>query len=549
MRTLNHMMKTLLLVFLIAGCSSPTEQKEKGSKGDKYMSNYAEVTLSAKLDGLTPNEKEMIPLLIEAAEILDEMYWKQVCGDPDKWKAKVTDPELKKYLEINYGPWDRLSGFEPFVEGVGKRPEGANFYPKDMQFVSFEELENQEKYNPYTLIRRNEVGGLQVTPYHVAYREKLEKVRDLLYDAAALAEDVQLEQFLRDRGDALLTDEYEESNTIWMQMKENDLDFLVGPIEDTDDRLFFIKRSYQAMLLRKDKEESRKLEKYSLLLPYLQQNLPIDNEYIRETPGELSDIGVYDVLYCAGKWNAGSKYIALTHPRDPQIQFELGSRRLQFQNVIKAKFEKILKPISELLIDKKQLDYVSADAFAQNTIFYEVGSALGISNTVNGKGTVKHALKEHYTVIEECKNDVLSLFFIDQLHTMGELSQADIMANYVTYMADVFRSVRFGVTNDQAVANMIRFNYFKEYEAFTRDTRSKRYTVHREKMKEAMLAFANEILMIQATGDYEAAQKLIDEKGYIQDQLLDDLYRLQKVDIPKDVYFKQGVNVLGLAQE
>ena len=546
---MNRMMTTLMLVFLVVGCNTSTGPKESTNKGDKYMSNYAEVTLSANLDDLTQDEKSMIPLLIQAADILDEIYWKQVCGDPEKWKAKVTQPDLKKYLEINYGPWDRLSGFEPFVEGVGKRSEGANFYPQDMQFVNFEELENQEKYSPYTLIRRNEVGGLQVTAYHIAYREKLEKVRNLLYDAAALADDVLFEQFLRDRGDALLTDKYEESNTIWMQMKDNNLDFLVGPIEDTDDRLFFIKRSYQAMILKKDKAESEKLEKYSLLLPYLQQNLPIEADYIRETPGELSDIAVYDVLYCTGKWNAGSKYIALTHPRDPQIQFELGSRRLQFQNVIKAKFKKILKPIGELLIDKKQLDYVSADAFAQNTIFYEVGSALGISNTVNGKGTVKQALKEHYTVIEECKNDVLSLFFIDQLNTMGELSQDDIMANYVTYMADVFRSVRFGITNDQAVANMIRFNYFKEYEAFTRDTRTKRYTVHRDKMKEAMLAFANEILMIQATGDYAAAQKLIEEKGYIQDQLLDDLYRLQKINVPKDVYFKQGVDVLGLAQE
>ncbi|MFO7938304.1 MAG: Zn-dependent hydrolase [Bacteroidales bacterium] len=549
MRTLNRIATTFMVVFFFAGCSSSTDQQNAASKGDKYMSNYAEVVLSANLDDLTPDQKQMIPSLIEAAQIVDEIYWKQVCGDPVKWKEKVTDPDLTKYLEINYGPWDRLSGFDPFIEGVQKRPEGANFYPMDMQFVKFEELENQAKYDPYTLIRRNEVGGLQVIPYHTAYREKLEQARSHMYDAAALAEDIQFEQYIRDRGDALLTDEYEESNTIWMQMKDNDLDFLVGPIEDTDDRLFFIKRSYQAMLLKKDKEESRKLEKYRLLLPYLQQNLPIDPEYIRETPGELSDIAVYDVLYCAGKWNAGSKFIALTHPRDPQVQFELGSRRLQFQNVIKAKFKKILKPISELLIDKKQLEYVSADAFAQNTIFYEVGSALGISHTVNGKGSVKAALKEHYTIIEECKNDVLSLFFIDQLHTMGELSQQDIMSNYVTYMADVFRSVRFGITNDQAVANMIRFNYFKEYEAFTRDSRSKRYTVHRDKMKEAMMALANEILMIQATGDYEAAQKLIEEKGYIQEHLLDDLYRLQKIDIPKDVYFKQGVDVLGLAQE
>lgn len=548
MRTFKRMAMLLLAAAMVWACKPGTTEQKSTGKAEKYMSNYAEVTLDVSLDGLTPDQKKMIPSLIEAAKIIDDLYWKQMCGKPELWEERVTDPQLKKYMEINYGPWDRLNGFEPFIDGVSKRPEGGNLYPHDMQFVTFEELEAHGKYEPYTIIRRNEVGGLQVIPYHVAYRERLEQIKGHMFDAAALAEDEQFEQYLLERSEALLTDQYGQSNTLWMQMKQNDLDFLIGPIEDSDDRLFFTKRSYQAMLLKKDHEESQKLEKYSLLLPYLQKKLPIDADYIRETPGELSDIAVYDVLYCAGKWNAGSKYIALTHPRDPQIQFEIGSRRLQFRNVMKAKFDKILHPISELLMDSKQLNSITAEAFAQNTMFYEVGSALGMSETVNGKGSVKEALKEHYTVIEECKNDVLSLFFIQKLHEMGELSQEDIMANYVTYMADVFRSIRFGVTNDQAVANTIRFNYFKDFEAFTRDSRTKRYTVHREKMKEAMMAFANEILMIQATGDYDAAQKLIEEKGIIQDQLLDDLYRLQKINVPKDVYFDQGVDVLGITE-
>jgi len=550
MQKKNIIIGLILLSFLLFQCS-PNRKKadtQPKSKIEKLLMNYADVELVSSLDMLTENQKEIIPILIEAAQLIDELFWTQTCNKKDDVLKSIQDEKVLKYFNANYGPWDKLEGMKPFIEGVQERPYGANFYPTDMSYQEFDEFTDLDKFSSYTLIRRNEIGGLQTIPYHKAYNEKLVKIAELLKVAADLSEDESFSKYLELRALALLNDKYFESDIAWMEMKDNEIDFLVGPIEDTEDRLYYTKAAYQSMVLLKDKESSKDLEKYSLLTPYLQQNLPVDAKYKTEIPGKLSDMMVYDVLYCSGNWNSGSKKIAITLPFDGQVQLQVGSRKLQFKNVTEAKFEKILVPISELLIDEDQLKHVSAKAFFENTMFYEVGNALGIKNTINNKGSVRDALKDQDNIIAECKNDILSLFFVTKLHEMGEMNGHDLMDNYVTYMADVFRSVRFGISNDQGVANMIRFYYFEEKGAFSRDKKTGKYKIDFDKMKEAMLSLAEEILVIQGNGDYIAAKKLIDDKGFIRDDLLNDLYRLQKENIPKDVVFIQGINQLGLAK-
>ena len=538
----------ILLAILFSQCSSGPKDDVKvpQSKIEKLLMNYADVKLEADLTALSENQKQMLPLLIDAAKIIDELYWIQTCSKKDEVMNSITDENVKKYFMINYGPWDKLAGMESFVEGIPERPYGANFYPSDMSYQEFDEFSDLDKYNSYTLIRRNEIGGLQTVPYHKAYNEKLAKIAELLNKAASLSEDKGFKKYLEMRATSLITDKYYNSDIAWMEMKDNLMDFIIGPIEDVEDRLYYTKASYQSMVLLKNKQSSKDLEKYSLLIPYLQQNLPVDAKYKTEMPGELSDIMVYDVLYCSGNWNAGSKKIAITLPIDGQVQLKVGSRKLQFKNVMEAKFDKILMPISELLIDDDQLKHVKSKAFFENTMFYEVGSALGIKNTINNKGLVSDALKDQNNIIAECKNDILSLFFVTKLYDMGEMNGGDLMDNYVTYMADVFRSVRFGISNDQGVANMIRFYYFEDLGAFSRNEKTEKYSIDFDKMKNAMLKLSEEILTIQGDGDYEAAKKLVDEKGFIRDELLNDLYRIQKKRIPKDVVFIQGLNELGL---
>ncbi len=539
---------TILFSFLFIQCTKTNKKDDSipKSKMEKLLANYADVKLESDLTILSENQKKMLPLLFEAAQLVDELYWVQTCLKQNEIRESIKDEDVLKYFSINYGPWDRLGGMESFVEGVGKRYDGANFYPIDMSYQEFDEFSDLDKYSLYTLIRRNELGGLLTISYHEAYHDILVKIAKLMNEAAALSDDKGLKKYLELRANALLTDKYYMSNIAWMEMKDNLIDFIVGPIEDAEDRLYYTKTSYQSMILIKDKQSSKDLEKYSLLLDYLQKNLPVEEKYKAEMPGELSDIMVYDVIYCSGYWNTGGKKIAITLPIDGLVQLKVGSRKLQFKNVLEAKFNKILKPISELLIDEDQINHVKSKAFFENTMFYEVGSALGCKKTINNKGTVRDALKENYNIIEECKNDILSLYFVTKLYDMGEMNGDDLMDNYVTYMADVFRSVRFGISNDQGVANMIRFYYFEEAGAFSRNKKTGKYKIDFEKMKEAMLNLSEEILVIQGDGNYEAAKNLINEKGFIRDELLDDLYRIQKERIPKDVVFIQGLEETGL---
>ena len=247
------------------------------------------------------------------------------------------------------------------------------------------------------------------------------------------------------RSQALLDDQFKPSDMAWMDMKSNDIDFVVGPIESYEDQLFGYKTAYEAYVLIKDKSWSERLAKFAKLLPVLQVGLPVDDKYKTETPGTDSDLNAYDVLYYAGHSNAGSKTIAINLPNDETVQLEKGSRRLQLKNAMQAKFDKILVPISEVLVDPSQRKYITFDAFFGNTMFHEVAHGLGIKNTITGKGTVTQALKQFASAQEEGKADILGLYMVEKLFSMGELTEGEVMDNYVTFMAGIFRSVRFRV--------------------------------------------------------------------------------------------------------
>jgi hypothetical protein len=296
----------------------------------------------------------------------------------------------------------------------------------------------------------------------------------------------------------------------------------------------------------RDQEWSEKLAKFAQFLPELQRGLPVDEAYKSETPGTDSDLNAYDVVYYAGHSNAGSKTIAINLPNDEEVQLLKGTRRLQLKNAMQAKFEKILEPIAGVLIAEEQRRHVTFDAFFANTMFHEVAHGLGIKNTIDGRGTVREALLDVASSMEEGKADVLGLYMITRLHETGELGNDDLMDNYVTFMAGIFRSVRFGASSAHGKANMVRFNFFKEQGAFVRDTETGTYSVDFDRMQKAMSALSKLLLTLQGDGDYEGALKLTDEKGVIGTQLQSDLNRLTNSDIPVDIMFSQGTSELGL---
>lgn len=539
---------SLTMVFLFS-CKKEDKKADETlevetSEMKKNLGKYVTVKLTSDLSSLSENERKMLPILIEAADQMNDLFWYEAYGDKDKLLNSITDEDTKKFVEINYGPWDRLDGNKPFVEGVGEKPLGANYYPADMTKEEFEAFESNDKNSLYTFVRRNDEGKLYTIPYNKQFENELAKVSIKLIEASKLAEDEGLKEYLRLRAKALLDDNYQPSDLAWMDMKTNTLDVVIGPIETYEDHLFGNKAAHEGYVLVKDQEWSKKLAKFSAFLPELQKGIPVDEDYKKETPGTDSDLNAYDVVYYAGDCNSGSKTIAINLPNDEEVQLQKGTRRLQLKNAMRAKFDKILVPISEVLIDESQRKHITFDAFFANTMFHEVAHGLGIKNTINGKGTVRTSLKEHASALEEGKADVLGLYMVQQLHKKGEID-GDMKDYMTTFMASIFRSVRFGASSAHGKANMIRFNYFKEKGAFTRNEDGT-YKVDYDNMIVAMKDLSNLILTLQGNGDYDGVAKLVAEKGKIANELQADLDRLSSANIPVDVVFEQGVDVLGL---
>ena len=494
----------------------------------------------------------MISKFLEAAQIMDSLFWQQAYGDREELLASIDDADVRQYVEWNYGPWDRLEGNAPFVDGVGAKPAGANLYPAD---TTKEEVEaaasvsaaaRESLESLYTIVRRDEADGLIGVPYTEAFGDSLARASQLLEEAAELAEDPGFANYLRLRAQAFLSNDYLASDLAWMDMKDNKLDLVIGPIETYEDALFGRKASFEAYILIKDLAWSERLAKYSALLPELQKNLPVPAAYKTETPGTDSDLNAYDVVFYAGDCNAGSKTIAINLPNDERVQLEKGTRRVQIKNAMRAKFEKILVPIVGVLIDPEQRDAVTFDAFFSNTMFHEVAHGLGVKNTIDGSGTVRSAMQERASALEEGKADVLGLYMVSSLIENGEWADSTIEQNYVTFVSSIFRSIRFGTSSAHGRANLARFNFFREQEAIRFDAETGFYSIDPQKMPLAVNALSEKILTLQGNGDYEGVGVFMETYGVNTPELEAALDRLSEAGIPVDIVFEQGAGVLGL---
>lgn len=507
---------------------------------------YTDFSLTTDLSHLSDNQKALIAKLIDASKIMDELFWRQAFGeDKAAFLAKINDPKVQKFADINYGPWDRLNGDQTFLSGYEEKTAGAQFYPAD---ISKEELNNADvtdKNGLYSVIKRDESGKLYSVAYSIEYAQALEKAANLLREASKLADDKEFANYLNLRADALQSDDYQASDFAWMDMKNNPIDVVIGPIETYEDQLFGYRAAFESYVLVKDLAWSERLAKFAAFLPELQKGLPVDDKYKQEVPGSDADLNAYDVVYYAGHSNAGSKTIAINLPNDEQVQLEKGTRRLQLKNAMRAKFDKILVPISEQLIVPEQRKHITFDAFFANTMFHEVAHGLGIKNTITEKGTVRQSLQEHASALEEGKADILGLYMVEQLLNKGEITEGTLEDYYITFMAGIFRSVRFGASSAHGKANMIRFNFFAQEGAFSKNEQGL-YSVNMEKMGQAMAKLSRLILTLQGDGDYEKVDQLIATHGDIKAELAKDLEKLSQANIPVDVTFKQGKDVLGL---
>ena len=507
---------------------------------------YVSVDLVGDLSGLSDNQKNMVSLLIDASQIMDHLFWLQSYGHPDKLLSQFTDNKARWFAGVNYGPWDRLDGDKPLFKGIGEKPLGAQFYPADMTKQEFEALDLPGKDGLYSILKRDDAGKIYLTSFHEEYSAELESAAALLIQASKLAKHKGFAAYLEMRAKALVTDKFQASDMAWMDVKTNPIEVVIGPIETYEDQLFGYRAAYESYVLLKDMAWSKKLAKYASFLPELQKGLPIAAKYKTETPGTDSDLNAYDVIYYAGHSNAGSKTIAINLPNDEQVQLQKGTRRLQLKNAMRAKFDKILLPIAGMLIAPEQRKHVQFHAFFANTMFHEVAHGLGIKNTITNKGTVRQALKDTASAFEEGKADVLGLYMVTELFKKGELEEGELMDFYTTFLASIFRSIRFGASSAHGKANMVRFNYFQEKGAFSYDKEVGVYSVNFDKFQIAMADLSRDLLTIQGDGDYEKAQNWLEVKGVIGEQLAADLNRLSTAGIPVDVVFNQGKELLGL---
>lgn len=507
---------------------------------------YKSVTLTADLTHLSTNQKHMLSLLIEASSIIDDLFWLQSFGqDKESFLASISDEKVREFARINYGPWDRLNGDKAFLTNTAEKSLGAQFYPADMTKAEFEAATFSDKNGLYSLVRRNENNELTTIAFSEAYTEEINRIAVILEKAATLADDKEFANYLNMRAKALRNDDFQASDFAWMDMKNNPIDIVIGPIETYEDQLFGYRAAFESYVLIKDMTWSKKLAKYAQYLPELQRNLPVSKKYKAEIPGSDADLNAYDVIYYAGHSNAGGKTIAINLPNDEQVQLEKGTRRLQLKNAMRAKFDAIMAPIANVLIVSEQRKNVTFNAFFANTMFHEVAHGLGIKNTINNKGTVRQSLKQHASALEEGKADILGLYMIRQLLAKNIITEGTLKDYYTTFLTGIFRSVRFGASSAHGKANMVRFNYFAEKQAFTRNEQGL-YRINVRKMTAAIDSLSELILTLQGDGDYNGVDKLVAEMGIIKPDLANDLASLEAANIPVDITFKQGKQVLGL---
>jgi hypothetical protein len=538
----------LLTIFLVA-CN-----KQKSIKGNEEMklsqkiARFAPTEISADISKLSPGDKKALDKIIEAARLMDPIYLRQVWqGNVGLLRKLETDTtpagkERLHYFRMNIGPWSLLDNNEPFIEGVPKeKPAGANYYPDDMTKEEFNkwiatlsEKKREQATGFFSTIHRNPDRTLQIIPYSKEYQEWLEPTSRLLKDAAGLTENKTLKKYLSTRADAFLSDNYYASDVAWMEL-DAPIDLTIGPYETYMDEVFGYKAAFEVFVTLRDDAESAKLAKFGGYLQDIENNLPIDSKYRNPKLGAMSPIRVVDVVYAAGEGNHGVQTAAFNLPNDEKVIRDKGSKRVMLKNMQEAKFNKVLIPISNVVLDPAQQSKVSFEAFFTHILAHELVHGLGPHNiTVDGKATnVRKELKDLYSAIEEAKADITGLFALQYLVDKGLLKKKMEEEMYTTYLASAFRSVRFGIDDAHGKGVSLIFNYLTDEAAIWIDEKAGTFSIDETRIKKTVEELTRTILTLEAEGSYNNAKEMLDKYGIVRPEMQKALDRLR--DIPVDI--------------
>jgi Peptidase family M49 len=546
----------LLSTLLIGSISGMQRRGAKAVSGDpelaKKIARFAPTVLTANTARLSAGDRQALAKIIAAARLLDPLFLQQVWSGNAELKQKLTDDltplgrQRLHYFLINDGPWSRLDSNEPFIAGVPReKPSQGNFYPDDITKDEFNSwltgLSGSDKENAtgyFHVIRRDASGKLMSVPYSEAYREYLEPAAKLLREAATLTTNASLKDFLSKRADAFASNDYYASDVAWMDLKAP-IDVTIGPYETYEDELFGYKAAFESYVTLTDAAESAKLQKFSQHLQELENNLPMDARYRNPKLGASSPMRVVNEVFASGEGNNGVQTAAFNLPNDERVVKEKGSARIMLKNVQDAKFNKVLIPITRVVLSASQQRAVAFDSFFTHILMHELMHGLGPHNiTVNGQPTtVRLQLKELYSSIEEAKADVTGLWALQYLLDKGVIDKQMQRTLYTTYLASMFRSVRFGLTESHARGVAMQFNYFTDEGAIKFDERTKKFSIVDSKVREAVRKLTHDLLTLEAEGSYENAKAMLDKYSLIRPPMKGALDSLTSVPVDIEPIF------------
>jgi hypothetical protein len=498
---------------------------------------------------LNENERQVVAKLIEASQLMDEIYWRQVSERNPDWRMQLyqqastpasspLDRAGYDYFLANKGPWDRLKNDEPFV-GAMKKPEGAGFYPEDL---TKEELERYIAAHPdqkdslqglFTIVRRDGI-NLVAIPYSTYYRDFLYPAAQKLREAAAITNNDSLRTFLTKRAEAFLSDDYRDSDMAWMDL-QGPIEVVIGPYEVYEDELFNYKASYESFVTVVDKPESDKLAAYAHALPDMERNLPEPEQYKNPNRGSESPIRVVQELYTAGDARRGVQTAAFNLPNDEFVREKKGSKKVLLKNVMDAKYKQSGRPIADRVLDPSQISLVNFDAFFNQVLFHELSHGLGPGFITQPNGErieVRIPLKNLYSTIEETKADVLGLWNIVYAQQHNLLSGFSEQQLYATYTGLMFRSMRFGIGEAHGRGTAVQWNWLREKGGIVPSGGGK-FRVDFDKFRDGVKSLSTELLTIEATGDFNRATALLDKYGVVTAEITQTNSRLN--DIPVDI--------------
>jgi hypothetical protein len=542
----------LAMTLFIGNISGMQNRGAKKAAGDpelaKKISRFAPTTLTANTARLSAGDREALKKIIEAARLLDPLFLRQVWSGNDELHKKLeadksaVGGQRLHYFLINDGPWSRLDENEPFIAGVPSvKPPHANFYPDDITKDEFNswlaglpDSEKEKATGYFYTIRRDAGGKLVSVPYNEEYREFLEPAAKLLREAAALTTNQTLKDFLGKRADAFSSNDYYASDVAWMDLK-GPIDVTIGPYETYEDELFGYKAAFEAYVTLTDAAESAKLQKFSQHLQELENNLPLDARYRNPKLGASSPMRVVNEVFASGEGNNGVQTAAFNLPNDERVVKEKGSARIMLKNVQDAKFNKVLIPITRVVLTTAQQRAVAFVSFFTHILMHELMHGLGPHNiTVDGQATtVRLQLKELYSSIEEAKADVTGLWALQYLIDKGVIGKQMQRTLYTTYLASMFRSVRFGLTESHARGVAMQFNYFTDEGAIKFDAKTGKFSADDARMKEAVRKLTHDLLTIEAEGSYDKAKAILDKYSLIRPEMKGALDRL--IEVPVDI--------------